>query len=86
MEKHCIKTEFKKKYEKNLSLCLKGKGSKELELELEALKGALEKNDLVSIRGKYSQLRGKTKDIVSFFFDEKEKYLLINKSVRVDLK
>lgn len=85
LEKHCIKTEIKKVYEKNLSLCLKGKGFKETEELVENLKSVMENNNLVALRGIYKELLGKNNDKIVLVLEDNSRCILINDNIRVDL-
>ncbi|PID78053.1 MAG: hypothetical protein CSB21_01950 [Deltaproteobacteria bacterium] len=85
LSNHCIKTEIKKQYEKNLSLCLKGAGSRKTEALIEILKSILEKNDFGFLRGKYKALAGKTDALVFLHIEKDKKYVSINNENKVNL-
>ncbi len=85
LKKHCVETELKRLYNRNLSQYLKpGCNQKQIEKIIDVIKTVLENSNISNLRSKYSELSGNSEADIVLSIDRQDQIVILINGLEIN--
>ena len=85
LNNHCVETELKRLYNRNLSQYFKpGSNQKQIEKILDVIKTVLENSNISNLRGKYPELSGNSEADIVLTTDRKDQVVILINGLEIN--